>query len=137
MIMKNKAYVSLQFNHDGSKVLGGTKDGYVVEFDLASGTTKSHLCDSRFQEDQNAVCYSKQNPNHAFSGGDNGLVTCWDTRLFGTKEGAVGYLAGHMDGITYIDTAKEEIRKSKHFSIEFLSLTKGHFSISERMAGQF
>lgn len=60
-----------------------------------------------FQEDQNAVCYSKRNQNQVFSGGDNGLITCWDSRLLGSNASPVGHLAGHSEGITYIDSADD------------------------------
>ena len=42
-----------------------------------------------------------------FSGGDDGIVTCWDSRLFGRDDSPVGYLAGHKEGITYIDTRSD------------------------------
>ena len=58
-------------------------------------------------EDVNAVCYSRSNSNLVFSGGDDGIVTCWDSRLFGNNDSPVGYLAGHREGITYIDTKSD------------------------------
>lgn len=87
--------------------MGGSKYGWLIEFDLEAGTNKLHVSDEKHHEDQNAVCYSKQNTNHVFSGGDNGMVTCWDSRLFGSRESPVGHLAGHTEGITYIDTADD------------------------------
>ena len=85
---------------------------------------------NRKEEDVNAICYSKENPNLVFSGGDDGILTCWDSRLFGSPDSPVGYLgehfkswatenlsipkidpsrllAGHSEGVTYIDTASD------------------------------
>lgn len=47
---------------------------------------------NRKEEDVNAICYSKENPNLVFSGGDDGILTCWDSRLFGSPDSPVGYL---------------------------------------------
>lgn len=101
------AIFSLKFNHDGKKLLGGSKYGCLIEFDLEAGQNIIHSSDWMYREDQNAVCYSKQNYYHVFTGGDNGMVTCWDSRLFGSRESPVGHLAGHSEGITYIDTADD------------------------------
>ena len=79
----------------------------MVEFDLETSTSKLHLADPTNGEDQNAVQFSKGDPFHLFSGGDNGLVTCWDTRLLGSRESPVGHMAGHSEGITSIDTATD------------------------------
>ena len=51
---------------------------------------------NRKEEDVNAICYSKENPNLVFSGGDDGILTCWDSRLFGSPDSPVGYLGEHF-----------------------------------------
>ena len=52
---------------------------------------------NRKEEDVNAICYSKENPNLVFSGGDDGILTCWDSRLFGSPDSPVGYLGENFN----------------------------------------
>jgi len=108
-VHQGSAIFSLRFNGDSSKLLGGSKYGRLILFDLESGASTVHNADFIHAEDQNAVCFSKMNPNEIFSGGDNGLVTCWDGRLLGSSDSPVGHFAGHAEGITYIDSADDGV----------------------------
>lgn len=57
------------------------------------------------EDDVNAVCFADGSSQILFSGGDDGLCKVWDRRtLSDSNTKPVGVLAGHMDGITYIDS---------------------------------
>ena len=48
--------------------------------------------------------FADESGNILFSAGDDGIVKVWDRRsLKESKPQPVGMLAGHKDGITYID----------------------------------
>lgn len=57
------------------------------------------------QDDADAVALDDRSPQIIYSGGDDGLCKVWDRRCFSeTNPIPVGTLAGHKDGITFIDT---------------------------------
>ena len=59
---------------------------------------------SAHQDDVNAVSFVDETTHLLASGGDDGLVMVWDRRsLRQDNPIPVGVLAGHSDGITYID----------------------------------
>ena len=56
------------------------------------------------QDDANAVAIADTSSQIIYSGGDDGICKVWDRRtLSETRPTPVGILAGHKDGITYID----------------------------------
>jgi len=102
----HSAIFSCSYSPDGKRIIGGSRNGILYQFDLERAESMCHIA-NRKEEDVNAICYSKENPNLVFSGGDDGILTCWDSRLFGSPDSPVGYLAGHSEGVTYIDTASD------------------------------
>lgn len=55
-------------------------------------------------EDVNAVCYGdKTSPHILFSGSDDTTVKIWDRRSMGDGR-EVGVFAGHLEGVTYVDS---------------------------------
>ena len=68
---------------------------------------------NRKEEDVNAICYSKENPNLVFSGGDDGILTCWDSRLFGSPDSPVGYLGKKSK--LFVILKKKEIQIVRDF----------------------
>ena len=55
-------------------------------------------------DDVNAVAFADDSSQILFSGGDDGLVKVWDRRMLSeARPREVGTLAGHSDGITFID----------------------------------
>jgi len=88
--------------------VGGSRLGMLIRFDLNEGgrAAQMHMGNSK-SEDINAIRFAHQNANLVFSGGDDGIVTAWDTRSFGTTDSPVGFLAGHTEGIAYIDACPD------------------------------
>jgi len=114
------AIFSLSFSQDGSEILGGANDGHVYLYDRASN--KQTLRVSTHDDDVNAVCFVDETTHVLASGGDDGLVKVWDRRALREDDPkAVGVLAGHIDGLTYIDPrgdGRHLITNSKDQSIK-------------------
>lgn len=56
-------------------------------------------------DDTNSVVFADNTSQILYSGGDDGLAKVWDRRTLNeTEPKPVGVLAGHMDGITFIDS---------------------------------
>lgn len=72
--------------------------------------------------DINSVAFADRTSHIIYSGGDDGLVKVWDRRtLSEAVPKPVGVLAGHMDGITFIDSrydGRHLISNSKDQSIK-------------------
>ncbi|XP_023239273.1 DDB1- and CUL4-associated factor 11-like [Centruroides sculpturatus] len=94
---------SLRFSHDSREILGGANDEclYVYDREHNQRTLKirSH------EDDVNSVAFADSTSQILFSGGDDGLCKVWDRRTLNESHPKpVGILAGHLDGITYVDS---------------------------------
>ena len=81
--------------------------------------------------DINTVTFADDSSQIIYSGGDDGLIKVWDRRIIGEEnEGIpkpVGLLAGHKDGITYIDARRDSrylISNSKDQNIKLWDVRK-------------
>lgn len=111
---------SVAFSSDGREVLGGANDGYLYIYDrqrnARTGKIQAH------EYDVNSVVFADNSSHIIYSGGDDGLLKVWDRRTLNEESPTpVGTLAGHMDGITYINSrgdGKHFISNSKDQSIK-------------------
>lgn len=93
---------SLRFSEDGLEILGGANDGYLYLFDRIGHEESLKI--NAHDDDVNAVAFADTTTHILASGGDDGLCKIWDRRsLRESNPVPVGVLAGHVDGITYID----------------------------------
>lgn len=93
---------SLTFSSDNKEILGGANDGHLYVYDRDSNQRTLRI--DAHDDDVNAVAFADETSQILFSGADDGLCKVWDRRTL--KEGnpqPVGILAGHYDGVTYID----------------------------------
>lgn len=94
---------SVVFSSDGKELLGGANDGCLYIYDLERH--KRSLKIPAHEYDVNSVVFADNSSQIIYSGGDDGHVKVWDRRtLIETSPKPVGVLAGHMDGITFIDS---------------------------------
>lgn len=94
---------SIQFSSDNKEILAGANDGHLYIYDREKGE-RTTMVDAH-EDDVNAVCFADNSSQILFSGGDDGLCRVWDRRTLSDKwSSPVGTLAGHSDGITFIDT---------------------------------
>lgn len=94
---------SLMFSSDNQEVLGGANDGhiYVYDTEIRKRTLKIYAHD----DDVNTVRFANESSHILFSGGDDGLCKVWDRRTLREQNPKpVGTMAGHSDGITFIDS---------------------------------
>ncbi|XP_064641112.1 DDB1- and CUL4-associated factor 11-like [Lineus longissimus] len=117
---------SLTFSQDNREIMGGANDGclYVYDRELNQRTLKIDA----HEDDVNAVAFADASSHMLFSGGDDGLVKVWDRRsLREDNPEPVGVMAGHWDGITYIESkgdARYLLSNSKDQSIKLWDVRK-------------
>lgn len=94
---------SLTFSSDNREILGGANDGHLYVYDRDSNQRSLKI--DAHDDDVNAVAFADKTSQILFSGGDDGLCRVWDRRTLKEEHPVpVGTLAGHSDGITYIDS---------------------------------
>ncbi|KAK0177674.1 hypothetical protein PV328_001703 [Microctonus aethiopoides] len=94
---------SLVFSSDSREILGAANDGclYIYDRECHQSTIKI----KGHADDVNSVAFADNTSQILYSGGDDGLCKVWDRRTLNEAEPReVGVLAGHMDGITYVDS---------------------------------
>ncbi|XP_033331804.1 DDB1- and CUL4-associated factor 11 [Megalopta genalis] len=93
---------SLVFSSDGREILGGANDGYLYVYDRECHQRAFRI--EGHDNDVNAVVFADNTSQILYSAGDDGLCKVWDRRTLNeSSPHPVGVLAGHMDGITYVD----------------------------------
>ncbi|CAK9798391.1 DDB1- and CUL4-associated factor 11 [Anthophora quadrimaculata] len=93
---------SLVFSSDGREILGGANDGYLYIYNRECHQRAFRI--EGHDNDVNTVAFADNTSQILYSAGDDGLCKVWDRRTLNeTDPHPVGILAGHMDGITYID----------------------------------
>lgn len=111
---------SIVFSSDGTDILGGANDGYLYVYDRARGRRSLRI--HAHDYDVNTIAFADTTSQILYSGGDDGLAKVWDRRtLSEANPKPVGILAGHMDGITFIDSrgdGRHLISNSKDQSIK-------------------
>ncbi|ODN00691.1 DDB1- and CUL4-associated factor 11 [Orchesella cincta] len=93
---------SLAFSEDGNDILGGANDGFLYVYNRESNQRVLKI--EAHEDDVNSVAFADETSNILFSAADDGLCKVWDRRTLRESDPQpVGILAGHIDGITYID----------------------------------
>ena len=122
---------SLRFSANGDEILGGANDGYLYVYDRFAQTRSLRI--DAHGDDVNAVAFVDTATHILASGGDDGLIKIWDRRsLREANPTPVGVFAGHVDGVTFIDSkddARHIISNSKDQSIKLWDLR--HFASNQ------
>ncbi|KAK3919851.1 DDB1- and CUL4-associated factor 11 [Frankliniella fusca] len=93
---------SLVFSQDGQEVLCGANDGYLYIYDRFSNQRVLKI--EGHHGDVNTVAYADSTSHILYSGSDDSLCKVWDRRTLSESDPKpVGVLAGHLDGITFIE----------------------------------
>nr|XP_036873258.1 DDB1- and CUL4-associated factor 11 [Manis javanica] len=120
------AVFSIAVSSDGREVLGGANDGCLYVFDREQNRRTLQI--ESHEDDVNAVAFADISSQILFSGGDDAICKVWDRRTMREDDPKpVGALAGHQDGITFIDSkvgrkAGLHSQAAKHWSL----LKTGH-----------
>ncbi|XP_072024526.1 DDB1- and CUL4-associated factor 11-like [Amphiura filiformis] len=117
---------SVKFSSDNSEILAGANDGHLYIYDREKNDRILRI--DAHEDDVNAVCFADDSSHIIYSGADDGLCKVWDRRMLGDDNATpVGILAGHQDGITYIDAkgdSRHLITNSKDQSIKLWDMRK-------------
>ena len=120
------AVFSLQFAKDCNEIVCGTNEGYIYVYNLEANERVFKV--DAHEDDVNAICFADDRSHIVYSGGDDGLVKVWDRRMLSnTCTTPVGCLAGHQDGITFIDSigdARYLLSNSKDQSIKLWDIRR-------------
>lgn len=83
--------------------MGGANDRCLYVYDLERKERTLRV--EAHEDDVNAVSFADESSQILFSGSDDGLCKIWDRRTLQESDPRhVGILAGHLDGITFIDS---------------------------------
>lgn len=94
---------SVIFSQDNKEILGGANDRCLYVYDRERNERTLRV--EAHEDDVNAVAFADEGSQILFSGSDDGLCKIWDRRnLRESDPRHVGILAGHLDGITFIDS---------------------------------
>lgn len=117
---------SILFSADGRDILGGANDGYMYVYDRERDKRSLRILAHDY--DVNSVAFADQTSQILYSGGDDGLIKVWDRRCLNEAgPRPVGFLAGHMDGVTFIDSrgdGRHLISNSKDQSIKLWDIRR-------------
>merc|ERR1719228_62780 len=117
---------SVVFSQDSQELLCGANDGFIYLYDRFSH--RQSLRVSAHEDDVNAVCFLDDTTFTVASGGDDGLCKVWDRRaLREDNPKPVGVLAGHVDGIAFLDPkgdGRHLISNSKDQTIKLWDIRK-------------
>ncbi|WFD36310.1 hypothetical protein MCUN1_003189 [Malassezia cuniculi] len=93
---------SVRFSASSNEILAGAQNGSIILYDVQ--TQRRLLNIQGHDDDVNAVTYAEAgSSNLIVTGSDDSLLKVWDRRIM-NKQLPSGYLPGHTEGITYIDT---------------------------------
>ncbi|XP_072748454.1 DDB1- and CUL4-associated factor 11 isoform X1 [Anoplolepis gracilipes] len=111
---------SIAFSNDGKEIISGANDEYIYIYDRES--SQQVLRFHGHEKDVNTIAFADDSSHVFYSGSDDGLCKVWDRRTINQRNPcAVGVLAGHSNGITYIDSRGDQrylISNSKDQSIK-------------------
>ncbi|XP_025072926.1 DDB1- and CUL4-associated factor 11, partial [Pogonomyrmex barbatus] len=111
---------SLVFSNDGREIFGGANDKCIYIYDREC--QQRVLRFESHDEDVNGIAFADDSSQVFYSVSDDGLCKVWDRRTINeSNPRAVGVMAGHRDGITYVDSRGDKryfITNSKDQSIK-------------------
>lgn len=118
--------MSIAWSSDSREIVAGTSDRMNVNlFDVEA--RKTTVAVQGHSDDVNAVAFLDESPQIFASGSDDTLVKIWDRRLLSRAGSPAGILAGHIEGITHIDTkgdGRHLISNSKDQTIKLWDIRK-------------
>jgi WD repeat-containing protein 23 len=99
----NFCIFSVVFSQDNTELLGGANDGCLYVYDRHRNERTLRV--DAHEDDVNAVAFADDTSHILYSGSDDGLCKIWDRRTLRERSpNPVAVMAGHLDGITFIDS---------------------------------
>lgn len=96
------ALMSIKFSGDGREVLGGSKSGHILIYDMMQNRVTT-VVDRAHDDEINSVCWAnRDSSNLLFTGSDDCFVKVWDRRALGSSRRPAGVFIGHQEGVTNV-----------------------------------
>ena len=94
--------MSIKFSGNGQELLGGSKGGEILIFDMIENRVTT-VVDGTHDDEINTVCWAnRESSNLLFTGSDDCFVKVWDRRALSSNNRAAGVFVGHQEGITNV-----------------------------------
>ncbi|XP_050237419.1 LEC14B protein isoform X4 [Mercurialis annua] len=93
---------SVKFSTDGRELVAGSSDDSIYVYDLEANKLSLRIL--AHGSDVNTVCFADESGHLIYSGSDDNLCKVWDRRCFIARGRPAGVLAGHLEGITFLDS---------------------------------
>ena len=87
--------MSVKFSGDSREILGGSKSGQILIYDMMQNRVTTTV--GRAHDDEiNSVCWAnRETSNLLYTGSDDCFVKVWDRRALGTSSRPAGVFIGH------------------------------------------
>ncbi|KAH9296874.1 hypothetical protein KI387_028556 [Taxus chinensis] len=92
----------VKFSTDGRELVAGSSDKSIYVYDLEAN--KLALQIAAHKDDVNTVAFADETGHLIYSGSDDSYCKVWDRRCLTSRARPAGILAGHLEGITFIDS---------------------------------
>uniref|UniRef100_A0A0C9S975 LEC14B homolog n=1 Tax=Wollemia nobilis TaxID=56998 RepID=A0A0C9S975_9CONI len=92
----------VKFSTDGRELVAGSSDKSIYVYDLEAN--KLALQIAAHKDDVNTVAFADETGHLIYSGSDDSYCKVWDRRCLTSRARPAGSLAGHLEGITFIDS---------------------------------
>lgn len=92
----------VKFSTDGRELVAGSNDKSIYVYDLE--TNRRSLKIPAHEDDVNTVSFADDTSHLIYSGSDDSYCKVWDRRCLSSRAQPAGTLAGHLEGITFIDS---------------------------------
>ncbi|CAL9048851.1 LEC14B homolog [Musa acuminata AAA Group] len=93
---------SIKFSTDGRELVAGGSDDSIYVYDLEANKLAMRII--AHTDDVNTVSFADETGHVMFSGSDDNLCKVWDRRCIAATGNPAGFLEGHLEGITFIDS---------------------------------
>mmetsp|Transcript_35592 Transcript_35592/g.54414 ORF Transcript_35592/g.54414 Transcript_35592/m.54414 type:complete len:175 (-) Transcript_35592:774-1298(-) len=94
--------MSIKFSGDSREILGGSKGGDIVIYDLVQKKV-SQVVHHAHEDEINSVCWAnRDNSNLLYTGSDDCFVKVWDRRALRERARPAGVFIGHQEGVTNV-----------------------------------
>ncbi|KAD6120163.1 hypothetical protein E3N88_11434 [Mikania micrantha] len=116
---------SVKFSNDGRELVAGSNDDSIYVYDIEAN--KLSLRIQAHMSDVNSVCFADETSHLIYSGSDDNLCKVWDRRCLRSRGKPAGILAGHLEGITFLDSRNDGryfISNGKDQSIKLWDIRK-------------
>uniref|UniRef100_A0A0D6R1N9 Uncharacterized protein n=1 Tax=Araucaria cunninghamii TaxID=56994 RepID=A0A0D6R1N9_ARACU len=92
----------VKFSTDGRELVAGSSDKSIYVYDLEAN--KLALQIPAHKDDVNTVAFADETGHLIYSGSDDSYCKVWDRRCLTSRARPAGSLAGHLEGIAFIDS---------------------------------